>query len=322
MSGGFFDAFLAKVDAAADVGVEFSTYLGGSDNERAHGVAVDNRGSAYVVGDTFSTDFPVTSGALQPTFGGGSYDAFVAKLTTPQLRILSISTARLSFARQQISTTSPPATVSLRNVGEAPVSLGELSVSGDFGVTSECASTLAPGEDCTLEVTFAPTAPGRRAGAVTIPSDGQGSPYVVRLSGSGIAPVMRLSREVVVFAGQAVGTASAAEKITLTNFGSAPLALSGITTAGDFTATNDCEDSLPAGANCTIRVTFVPAGPGLRSGSLTVTDGLPQDVRSASLFGRGLDSSVSASPSRRKSRQGNRPRSSSHLCPRAASARP
>ena len=40
---------------------------------------MDGAGSAYVTGDTFSTDFPTTSGAAQTTFAG-ELDAFVAKI--------------------------------------------------------------------------------------------------------------------------------------------------------------------------------------------------------------------------------------------------
>src|SRR5699024_6882997 len=47
-----------------------------------HSIAVDPLGQAYVTGITESTDFPITQQALQPTFGGGYWDAFVTKLNT------------------------------------------------------------------------------------------------------------------------------------------------------------------------------------------------------------------------------------------------
>jgi Beta-propeller repeat len=57
----------------------YSTYLGGSGGDEGRGIAVDNRGNAYVTGSTDSTNFP-TVNAVQPALGGNS-DAFVAKLT-------------------------------------------------------------------------------------------------------------------------------------------------------------------------------------------------------------------------------------------------
>ena len=45
------------------------------------GIAVDARGRAYIAGATNSTDFPTTRGALQRSYGGGPFDAFVVRLT-------------------------------------------------------------------------------------------------------------------------------------------------------------------------------------------------------------------------------------------------
>jgi hypothetical protein len=67
----------------------YSTLLGGGGDDQARGIALDSSGNAYATGVTDSPDFPVTSGAFQPSFGGGSVplsspsssgDAFVTKL--------------------------------------------------------------------------------------------------------------------------------------------------------------------------------------------------------------------------------------------------
>ena len=71
------DAFVARLDATGSELI-FSTYLGGSDADFAGGIAVDGAGSAYVVGYTFSTNFPTTATAAQTDAGGT--DAFVTKL--------------------------------------------------------------------------------------------------------------------------------------------------------------------------------------------------------------------------------------------------
>jgi Bacterial Ig-like domain (group 3) len=56
--------------------------------------------------------------------------------------------------------------------------------SGDYAQTTTCASSLAIGASCTINVTFTPTVSGARSGAVTITSNASGSPNIVSLSGS------------------------------------------------------------------------------------------------------------------------------------------
>ncbi len=75
--GGATDAFLTKIDAAGTA-IVYSTFLGGTDYDRAHGIAVDGSGAVYLAGDTVSADFP----AMNPiqAVNAGSSDAFAAKI--------------------------------------------------------------------------------------------------------------------------------------------------------------------------------------------------------------------------------------------------
>jgi hypothetical protein len=73
-----YDSFLVKINPTGS-GLVYSTYFGGSGLDVAQGVAVDSSSSAYVTGITQSTDFP-TVNPLQPAYGGGDHDAFVAKI--------------------------------------------------------------------------------------------------------------------------------------------------------------------------------------------------------------------------------------------------
>jgi hypothetical protein len=78
--GGNGDVFVSVVDPAHPGSfLVYSTYLGGSQGEVAYGVAGDAAGSIYLTGYTLSPNFPVTSDAPQPTWGGG-IEVFVAKL--------------------------------------------------------------------------------------------------------------------------------------------------------------------------------------------------------------------------------------------------
>ena len=59
--------------------LEYATFLGGSGDDRGHGIAVDGRGVASVTGFAGSSDFPATCGAFDTSLGG-SGDAFVVML--------------------------------------------------------------------------------------------------------------------------------------------------------------------------------------------------------------------------------------------------
>jgi len=77
--GGGGDAFVAAIDPTAPT-LLFSTYLGGGGSDTAWRLAL-TRSALLVTGTTSSTDFPVraAAGPVQPAFGGGASDAFVAR---------------------------------------------------------------------------------------------------------------------------------------------------------------------------------------------------------------------------------------------------
>ena len=75
--GGAADAFVAELNGAGSA-LTFSTFLGGTGNDEAFGLALDSSKNIYVTGSTVSSNFPVTSGVLQSSLKGAE-DAFVAK---------------------------------------------------------------------------------------------------------------------------------------------------------------------------------------------------------------------------------------------------
>lgn len=74
-----YDAFVAKL-AASGSNLVYSTYIGGAGDDFASSIAADSSGNAYVGGLTSASNFPVTYGALQTSYGGGPFDGFVAKI--------------------------------------------------------------------------------------------------------------------------------------------------------------------------------------------------------------------------------------------------
>lgn len=79
--GGFNDVFVLKLNSTGTA-LDYSTYLGGGGTDNGGGIALDGNGNAYVAGITGSIDFPVypTTNGVQTSYGGGTGDAFVAKL--------------------------------------------------------------------------------------------------------------------------------------------------------------------------------------------------------------------------------------------------
>jgi len=75
------NAFIGELDATGTSAL-YSSYLGGEIEDVGYGIAVDNGANAYITGLTYSAaNFPLTTGALQSTYGG-SGDAFVTKVNT------------------------------------------------------------------------------------------------------------------------------------------------------------------------------------------------------------------------------------------------
>ena len=91
------------------------------------------------------------------------------------------------------------------------------------------------------------------------------------------------------FSGQAVGSTSASQSVTLTNSGGAALSITSIavtgTNSGDFTQTNTCGNSVPAGANCSISVAFKPTVSGSRTATVSITDSAAGSPHAVALTG-------------------------------------
>jgi hypothetical protein len=222
---------------------------------------------------------------------------------------VTLSGTSVSFGNQIVGTSSTAQVVTLTNSGTSGLNITSIAItgtnSGDFSQTNTCGTGVAAGANCTISVTFKPTATGARSASVTITDDASGSPQSVTLSGTGTAPVVGLSPASLTFSSQVVGTSSAAQNVTLSNTGNATLTFSGSgitisgTNSGDFSQTNTCGASVAAGSTCTISVTFKPTAVGTRSASVSITDNASGSPQSVSLTGTAVAAApvVSLSPS-------------------------
>ncbi len=89
-NGGETDIFISKLDSDLKV-LLGSTYIGGSglgSFEYSHGIVVDDEGEVFVLGETKSSDFPVSKESYDSTYNG-KYDIVVLKLSNDLSRIIS-----------------------------------------------------------------------------------------------------------------------------------------------------------------------------------------------------------------------------------------
>ena len=95
----------------------------------------------------------------------------------------------LTFGAQAIGTTSPAQSVTVANTGNASLFINGAAVPNtlDFTVVSDGSSglTLAPGTNCSMSITFSPTASGTRSAALTVTDNAPGSPQTAPITGTG-----------------------------------------------------------------------------------------------------------------------------------------
>jgi hypothetical protein len=256
--GGFHDAFVTKLNPTG-TGLVYSTYIGGSGDDGATSVALDSNGTAYVKGNTFSTNFPTSPGAFSTTFTAGTNsEAFIA-LVNPAGSALNYSTylggstgAEYGLATTMIAldTQVPPNiyVTGYTNATNFPVSVGAFQ-------------TKRSGSYDGFVTKFAP------------------SPNV------GLSPALN-------FGNQNDGTTSAPLTITVTNTGNSTLTVSSVAITGpnasDFLQTNTCTTgSVAPQSTCAINVTFTPSISGTENATVTVTDNAPNSPESTTLTGVG-----------------------------------
>src|SRR5947199_6932573 len=99
-------------------------------------------------------------------------------------------------------------------------------------------ATLAAGANCTINVTFTPTASGARTGTLSLADNAGGSPQIMTLSGNGTAPRVGLAPTRLEFGNQLVATTRTPMTETMTNNGTASFTMNSFAPSDDFAATS------------------------------------------------------------------------------------
>jgi hypothetical protein len=98
---------------------------------------------------------------------------------------VSLSQQTLTFPATKVGVSSTPIQFTITNVYKTPLNIGAIATTGDYSQTSTCVSPLAAAANCTVTVTFKPTATGTRTGSFSIATADFQSPQNVSLTGTG-----------------------------------------------------------------------------------------------------------------------------------------
>jgi hypothetical protein len=180
----------------------------------------------------------------------------------------TISPKSLAFGSVAAGIASAEKTVTLTNSGTGALSISSIAASGDFTETNNCPSSLAAKGSCAVEVTFNPSVVAAITGVLTFTDGATTSPQLVKLSGTGIAPLI-FSPTSLTLPSVAVGSTSSTT-VTVTNKQTTAISLSP-TTSSDYSVTGGtCGASLAAAGSCTITVAFAPEYKGSIKGALAI----------------------------------------------------
>lgn len=291
------NVFVAAINPQAPALLFSSLVGGGASVDTPTAVGVDASGNLYAAGLTTNISggptspyFPVFN-ALQPDPGACAnclvFDGFVLEIAPTNAAAAALAPGQLTFPVEPVGTTTSDQTVTIYDMGSAPLTVSNVTVTGDFSLDGNgCGSVVAAaGGTCTIAVNFTPTVTGTRNGTLTITDNSAGSPHTVQLTGQGGEGSVSLSPSSLSFSSQQVGTTSAAQTVTLTNTGALALQVSHIQASTPFDETNTCGTSLPAAGMCTISVSFSPTTAGAATGTLTLTDSAANSPQTVALSG-------------------------------------
>jgi centrosomal CEP192-like protein/HYDIN/CFA65/VesB family protein len=269
-------------------------------------VFADSCGSTLAAGGNCSIHghfAPTTAGAATAAItitdnAGNSPQSVSLSGTGVALPIVKLSATSLTFGSLAIGSLSGSATVTLTNVGSATLSISSIALTranaSSWVFANSCGTSLAAGANCIIHGHFAPLADGALTAAIQITDNASGSPQSISLSGTGTGtgqPAVKLTATSLSFGTVNVGSSGLSQSVTLTNSGTAALAITSISLTGvdpgSWVFANTCGTTLAIGANCTIHGHFAPTTAGPLTAAITITDNAAGSPQTISLSGTG-----------------------------------
>lgn len=217
---------------------------------------------------------------------------------------IQLSTFALTFPSTALNA-SAAQSITVQNNGSQALNFSAFDLAGaaagDYTRSGDCAvgTPLAIGVQCTLTITFAPTALGTRSASLTIQSDASNGPATVTLTGTGVpipAPQVSLTPTGLDFGTQTVGNLYPARTIRLSNAGNADLHTASVAVEGTaFATSSTCPGTLAPGAGCDVQIVFTPLAANTDyTGTLRVVSDAPGSPHTAPLAGRGSVATLAA----------------------------
>ncbi len=225
-----------------------------------------------------------------PSIPAGQVTASLTGTGSAPVSVILSPTA-LSFAAQQVGTSSPSLSITVSNTGSVSAPLATPTITGDFALqTNTCGTSLAAGSTCSLAVVFTPVAVSSRTGQLSLPV--ASTTLSATLAGTGTAPpTLALNPASLSFAATAENATSAPQTVALSNTGGNPLTFSAITASTPFAASIGTCPVAPAtlavGGTCNLQVSFAPTTIGTFTGPLTVTGNFTNSPATLTISGTG-----------------------------------
>jgi hypothetical protein len=223
---------------------------------------------------------------------------------------VALAPSRLEFGEELVGDRSEPRTLTFSNRGGEQLELGRARLpeeTGGFVISADGCSrgTLASGDECSIQVVFAPTAEGAMSRRLELPQAGDtGLSWGADLAGSAVAPLAVWSTRKLDWGESRVGAATEPRSLRLRNGGSGTLRVASLrlagADAGAFSLSADgCSGrSLDPGSGCDLALTFRAKRLGGHRAGLTVEGRGARGDRGAELVGSGVAGRIEPSAGR------------------------